>query len=100
MDALQSANLIDARTRVSMLSNTLVIVTTGERIDTPRRLASNVIHRIALAEPSSVPAGIYAREWLEKIGIWKAVESKVVPTDNVRAALAAVESGNADAAIL
>lgn len=100
MDALARAGLVDARSRASVLSNTLVIVTTGERIDTPRRLASGVIRRIALAEPHSVPAGIYARQWLEKLNLWSAVSPKVIPTDNVRAALAAVESGNVDAAIV
>ena len=47
-----------------------------------------------------MPAGIYAREYLEKIGLWNAVSEKVVPTENVRAALAAVESGNVDAGIV
>ncbi|HEX7832316.1 MAG TPA: molybdate ABC transporter substrate-binding protein [Thermoanaerobaculia bacterium] len=98
MDALANAGLIDAKSRVSRLSNTLVIVTNGERIEHPRRLVA--VRRVALAEPYSVPAGIYAREWLESLKLWKAIEPKVVPTDNVRAALAAVESGNADAAIV
>jgi molybdate transport system substrate-binding protein len=53
-----------------------------------------------LAEPQTVPAGIYAREYLQKVGLWDAVKEKVVPTENVRAALAAVESGNVDAGII
>ena len=51
--------------------------------------------KIALAEPQTVPAGIYAREYLQKLRLWDGVKEKVVPTENVRAALAAVESGNA-----
>lgn len=98
MDALAGKGLIDAKTRVSVLSNTLVIVTTGDPVPNPRRLVS--FKRIALAEPNSVPAGIYAREWLETLKLWKSIEPNVIPTDNVRAALAAVESGNADAAIV
>jgi molybdate transport system substrate-binding protein len=98
MDALARRNLVDVRTRVSVLSNTLVVVTTGDPIPHPRRLAS--MRRIALAEPQSVPAGIYAREWLETLRLWKTIEPNVIPTENVRAALAAVESGNADAAIV
>ena len=48
-----------------------------------------------------MPAGIYAKQYLRKIGLWsKVIEPKVIPTENVRAALAAVESGNADAAIV
>ena len=56
--------------------------------------------RIALAEPSTVPAGIYARKYLQNIKLWDRIQPKVIPTENVRAALAAVEAGNADAAIV
>ena len=85
------ANFIDAQSRMSVLSNTLVIV--GER-DLLKAKS------IALAEPSSVPAGVYARQWLTKRGLWDRVKAKVIPTENVRAALAAVEAGNADSAIV
>jgi molybdate transport system substrate-binding protein len=47
-----------------------------------------------------VPAGIYSRIYLEGLKLWTAVEPKVVPVDNVRAALAAVESGNVDAGMV
>jgi molybdate transport system substrate-binding protein len=96
MNVLQRRGLIVTRTRVSILSNTLVVV--GEKIRNVRELAN--VRRIALAEPSSVPAGIYAQEYLRKAGVWERVEKKIVPTENVRAALAAVESGNVDAAIV
>jgi molybdate transport system substrate-binding protein len=89
--------------RASVLSNKLVIVVPaddGQPLSEPRQLAEPRIATIALAEPSSVPAGIYARTWLTQAGIWKAVAPKVVPTDNVRGALAAVAAGNADAAIV
>ncbi len=56
--------------------------------------------RVALANPSAVPAGVYARQYLQRIGLWREVEPKVIPTDNVRAALAAFEGGNVDAAIV
>jgi len=95
MDALQKRGLVDVRTRASVLSNTLVIV--GDGIRSPRDLVGK---KLALAEPSTVPAGIYAKSWLVKIGLWARVAPNVIPTDNVRAALAAVESGNVDAAIV
>jgi molybdate transport system substrate-binding protein len=47
-----------------------------------------------------VPAGIYAKKWLEKFQLWTAIEPKVVPVENVRAALAAVESGNVETGIV
>jgi molybdate transport system substrate-binding protein len=37
---------------------------------------------------------------LQGKGLWDAVAPKVVPTENVRGALAAVESGNAEASIV
>jgi len=95
MDALQKKELIVTDTRVSFLSNSLVIV--GEGIRVPPDLVGK---KLALAEPSTVPAGIYARKWLVSIGLWKKIEPNVIPTDNVRAALAAVVAGNADAAIV
>jgi molybdate transport system substrate-binding protein len=59
-----------------------------------------VLKRVALADPAAVPAGIYAREMLEKAGLWAAVKPRVVPTQDVRAALALAETGAADAAIV
>jgi molybdate transport system substrate-binding protein len=47
-----------------------------------------------------VPAGVYARQYLERRGLWTAYEARVVPTGNVRGALAAVANGSADAAIV
>src|SRR5687768_3400456 len=101
MDMLQKRGRIDRRTRVSVLSNQLVIVVPkrgGKNLKHPRELTR--FGSIALAEPTSVPAGIYARRWLEGLGLWKAIASKLVPTDNVRGALSAVAAGNVDAAIV
>ncbi len=91
-----SMNRVQTSVRVNVLSNTLVVI--GKPIKQPRDLLR--MKSIALAEPSSVPAGIYARQWLESLRLWNAIKPKVIPTDNVRSALAAVASGNADAAIV
>jgi molybdate transport system substrate-binding protein len=48
----------------------------------------------------AVPAGVYAKIYLEKLGLWEALQPKLVPAENVRAALAVVESGNAEAGIV
>ncbi len=88
-------DLVVVTERVSVLSNTLVIV--GANVRSPRDLVGK---KVALAEPSSVPAGIYAKQYLTKIGLWEAIAPRVIPTENVRAALAAVQSGNVEAAIV
>ena len=56
--------------------------------------------RVAIANPNAVPAGVYARQYLERIGLWREVAPKLIPAENVRAALAAFEGGNVDAAVV
>jgi len=97
MDTLARKDLILKETRKSRLSNSLVIVTSADsdlKITSPADLASSKVRRVALADPKAVPAGVYAKAFLEKEKLWLEIEPKVVPVDNVRAALAAVESGN------
>ena len=53
--------------------------------------------KLSLADPSSVPAGRYAKAALEKLGVWASVEKSVVGSENVRSALAFVERGEAAA---
>jgi len=103
MDALEKKDLLLPGTRRSLLSNLLVIVVPADASAAPKSaadLAKPEFKKLALAEPQTVPAGIYAREYLQKIGLWDAVKEKVVPTENVRAVLAAVESANVDAGIV
>ena len=100
MDDLVNAGLIATDTRRTLLANTLVIVvnaSSGAVVATPEDLAKPEVKRVALAQPSIVPAGIYAKEYLQRNGLWQKLAGKVVPTENVRACLAAVEAGNADA---
>ena len=95
MDSLATNGLILKETRKSRLSNSLVIVTSADsdlQIKSPADLADSKVRRIALADPKAVPAGVYSKAFLEKEKLWSTVEPKVVPVDNVRAALAAVES--------
>lgn len=101
MDALERQGLVRAADRSDLLSNTLVVVvpgTSAARITVPRDLAA--VATIALADPQAVPAGVYARAWLEGLGLWEELRPRVVPMLHVRAALAAVESGNVDAAVV
>lgn len=103
MDGLEKRKLLLAGARRSVLSNTLVVVVpidSNLRISSPADLASSPIRTLALAEPQTVPAGIYAKEYLKRKNLWGKVIDRVVPTENVRAALAAVESGNVDAGIV
>jgi molybdate transport system substrate-binding protein len=101
MDGLVSAGLVRADDRHDVLSNALVVVlpaASEASVAAPADLKA--FRRLALADPQAVPAGVYARRWLESIGLWEAVKEKVIPALNVRAALAAVESGSVDAGIV
>ena len=101
MDEVQRAGLVRAADRVDLLSNRLVVVVPAGATVAPATAEDLTrVRRLALGDPQAVPAGIYARQWLEKRGLWERVRDRVVPTLDVRAALAAVESGNADAGIV
>jgi molybdate transport system substrate-binding protein len=101
MDELERVGRVHKQDRREFLSNSLaVIVPTSSsfRLREPRDLLS--LPRIALADPVAVPAGVYAKKWLEAEGLWDELSARVVPTLDVRAALAAVETEAAPAGIV
>lgn len=103
MDVAERSGRIVPGSRRDLLSNTLVLVTpaTGtSSVERPGDLARAEVRRVALGNPGTVPAGVYARQWLEGRRLWDAVAPKVVPTLTVRAALAAVRAGRADAGVV
>jgi molybdate transport system substrate-binding protein len=103
MDVVAAAGLLLDGTRVDLVRNRLAIVVPSDRartISDPRELTGPAFRRIAIGDPAAVPAGVYAKAWLEREGIWAALEPRMVPGGSVRAALAAVEAGAADAGIV
>jgi molybdate transport system substrate-binding protein len=103
MDDLEKQGLLAKAARKDLLSNSLVIIVPADStltLTSAAQLADPKIKSISLGETKSVPAGIYAKAYLQKIGIWDQVSPRVIPMENVRAALAAVETGNADAGIV
>ena len=103
MDVVEQKGLLLPGTRLSRLSNTLVFVVPSDStlgLKSAQDLVNPKVGRIALGNPLTVPAGSYAKAYLSKSDLWAKVEPKVLPTENVRAALAAVEAGNADASII
>jgi molybdate transport system substrate-binding protein len=103
MDLVQKAGALSAGSRVDLVGNQLAVVATPDRVAFVRQEFSRApagIRRLAIGDPAAVPAGVYARRYLEQQGLWAAYEPRVVPTTNVRAALTAVETGSVDAAIV
>lgn len=103
MDYVEHAGAIDRTTRDYLLTNRLAIVTPKGRaapIVNPKALLDRHVRRIAIGDPAAVPAGTYAKSYLRQAGLWEALQPKLLPLANVRAALAAAESGSVDAAIV
>jgi len=102
MDYGAERKLINAATRVNLLGNRLVLIAPKDsKIDAVTiapgfdlaALAGN--GRIATGDVRAVPAGLYAKAALEKLGVWPAVEPKLAMAENVRAALVLVARGEA-----
>ena len=95
VDFLSEQGLIEDDTRVSLLTNALVIIAPQNEtfhisvrpdFDFPKAFSG----RLALGDPSHVPAGIYARQALEHLGWWLALKNRIAPATDVRGALALV----------
>lgn len=100
MDTLDKNGRLEPGTRKNLLSNQLVIIVPEDSkvaISSPKDLLKAEVKKIALAEPTSVPVGVYSSKYLADEGLWDQVKPKVVPVQDVRATLAAVESGNVEA---
>jgi molybdate transport system substrate-binding protein len=103
MDALRAKGLIDEASLVTPIGNALVLIAPAEAkrdyvimepgVDLAGMLGAD--GRLAVGEPSSVPAGIYARQALESLGAWDDVADRLAPAADVRAALALVARGEA-----
>ena len=103
MDRVAAQGLIQTDTAVVLLSNQLAVVVPADVTTTVTSLAmlrDPRFRRIAIGDPAGVPAGVYARGYLMSIGLWAPLRDRMVPTRSVRAALATVEAGEADAAIV
>ncbi|MGZ3419042.1 MAG: molybdate ABC transporter substrate-binding protein [Polyangiales bacterium] len=100
LDGLVAKGLVRPEDRKPLLSNRLVVVVAEgvAKVGSAKELAQ--MKRIAIGDPKLVPAGEYARKWLESEGLWSELASKMIPSADVRAALVAVDTGAVDAAIV
>ncbi|VVB89032.1 Bacterial extracellular solute-binding protein [uncultured archaeon] len=93
MDQLEEKGLIINSTRTNFTRNKLVIIAPS-RI-TVEELKS--LDKIAIGNPKTVPAGLYAQAFLENIGIYETLKSRLIYAENVRQVLDYVERGEVDA---
>jgi molybdate transport system substrate-binding protein len=101
MDEVEKAGLVVPDSRSDLLGNTLVLIAHGKDaapvvigpgFDLAALLGDG---KLAMAMIDSVPAGQYGKESLESLGVWAGVERSVAQSENVRAALALVSTGEA-----
>lgn len=105
MDAVETEGLIVPATRGDLLGNSLVLVAHGQSepvtidgaLDLPALLAGG---KLAMGMVESVPAGQYGKAALESLGLWDGVQADVAQSENVRAALALVATGEAPLGIV
>ena len=103
MDVLQGKGLIHEDSRQAVLTNRLVLiapVNSPLSMTNVGMLAQDTIQRVAIGEPNSVPAGIYGKEALIRLGVWSAIQPKLIPSSDVRSTLAYVEAGEVDVGIV
>ncbi len=101
VNGLELDGLVVPGTRRDVLSNVLVVIVPKDSTLTIGGPADLVkAPRLSLANPDGVPAGRYARAWLQSQGVWDRIAPHVVPAADVRGALAGVASGNLDAGIV
>jgi molybdate transport system substrate-binding protein len=106
MDYAQSHGTVEGASRVDLLSNHLALIAPK---DSPLKLKIGPGFaiakalgdgRLAMADPNAVPAGLYGKAALTKLGVWPDVESRVAKGDSVRAALVFVARGEAPLGIV
>ena len=97
MDRVEHAGRVIPETRRDLIGNHLVIaLPKGATAELSGATGLLELGRIAIGGPS-VPAGEYARQWLSARGLLSPLEARLVPLENVRAVIAAVETGQVDA---
>ena len=96
-DAVAKKSMIDT-SRYTLLGNDLVLIVPRSDGAKPVTINDNTNwksllkgERLAVGDPDHVPAGIYAKEALQKLGAWSSLSPSLARANNVRAALALVE---------
>lgn len=98
MDYVIKEQAVEVGSRVTLLGNDLVLI--APQAAQPQPVAINastpwktLLHgeRLATGDPDHVPAGLYAKEALQKLGAWESLSPVLARANNVRAALALVE---------
>jgi molybdate transport system substrate-binding protein len=100
MKALADKGLISGDNQRNLVTNDLVIIVPSDghvQIQQLSDLQQSRITKIAIGEPTTVPAGSYAKEALTSLKLWESLQARTVLAKDVRQVLTYVESGNTEA---
>jgi molybdate transport system substrate-binding protein len=106
MDYLEQRGRLQGGSRRDLLGNELVLIAPADSALQLKiaphfaLLAALGDGRLASGDPDSVPAGLYARAALTRLGVWAQVADRLVRAENVRAALMYVARGEAPLGIV
>jgi molybdate transport system substrate-binding protein len=107
VDYLIDKRVLKKEMTKDLLGNSLVLIAPSyskvkETVLNNGKSLSKVLQgeRLACANTSVVPAGIYAKKSLEGLGLWNQLENKLSNSKSVRAALALVERGESPLGIV
>lgn len=103
VDDLAVAELILRDTRRVIVVNRLVLIVPGDAHEPPSSFETLVqpsVRRVAIGEPRTVPAGQYAQQVFEALGVAEQLSPKLVYGANVRQVLTYVERGEVSAGVV
>lgn len=100
IDRLVQAGRAKPQNRRIFARNRLVLIGAPDKLRSLGDLRSERVERVSIGDPRSVPAGKYARQWLEAEDVWGAIQGKTVLAGNVRQVLDYVRRGEVDAGVV
>lgn len=103
MNELEAKNLVNKATRKNLVENKLVLIVQQDSklgLAKYEDLTKAGVQKLSIGEPAVVPAGQYAQQVLQKMGLWDQLKDKIVYAKDVRTVLAYVETGNVEAGIV
>src|SRR6266508_1578613 len=103
IDDLARVGAVIPQTKGLYAQGRLVLATSrsfGAKLTDLRQLAEARVRRVAIANPQHAPYGKAAEQALRKVGLWGAVQPKLVYGENIRHTLQFLQTGATDAGIV
>ena len=103
MDDLDGKGFVITQSRFNFVMNAVVLVVPAKssiQVESWEALRMEATRRIVIGNPKTVPAGRYAHEVLNHLGLWNVIQEKLIFAEHVRQALDYVARGEVDAGIV